>query len=75
MLLIEDLLDLKLGDPVRTPDGIGFYQGRWYTHKTITHLIVKHQIDWINPEQSNLSFPPGKDSVVMLYPVEQTEVI
>jgi len=73
MLLTKELLDLRLDDPVMTPNGLGFYQGRWRTNQEITHLIVYHTIDCLSPDQTGIAFPPGDDRVVVLYPVDQIQ--
>ena len=71
MLLTKELLDLRLDDPVMTPNGMGFYQGRWRTNQEVTHLIVYHLIEYTASNQTGIAFPPGQYRVVRLYPVDQ----
>lgn len=66
---IRQLTDLRLDDPVMTPNGMGFYQGRCYNFKTITHLIVCHELDCMAPGQTGIAFPPGETTAVRLYPI------
>ena len=67
----QAILDLRLDDPVITPNGLGFYQGRWRQGQDITHLIVYHTIDCLDPDQTGIAFPPGRSTAVRLYPVDQ----
>lgn len=68
---IREVSDLKPGDWVMTPNGIGFYQGRWRTNQEITHLIIRHTIASVDPDQTGIAFPPGRSTAVRLYPVDQ----
>lgn len=62
---------LRLDDPVMTPNGLGFYQGRYRQGGEITHLIIYHYPEYLLPHQTEINIPPGQDTVTVLYPVDQ----
>ena len=66
-----EILDLRLDDPVTTPNGLAFYQGRYRQGQEVTHLIVYHLPEYLEPEQTGIAIPPGANRVVRMYPVDQ----
>lgn len=67
----DTILDLRLDDPVMTPNGLGFYQGRYRQGQEVTHLIIYHLPEYLDPDQTQIAFPPGQEAAVRLYPVDQ----
>lgn len=65
------ITDLHLDDPVMTPNGLGFYQGRYRQGQELTHLIVYHLPEFLNRDQTEIDIPPGANRIVCLYPVDQ----
>ena len=61
---------LRLDDPVMTPNGLGFYQGRYRQYQEVTHLIIYHLPEYLDPDQTALKIEPGVP-IVRLYPVDQ----